>query len=118
MKSATDTVTMELPLEGGRRARGRPKLMTPKLTPAQRQQARRDRLAKAGKRGLTVKITGSLLDQLEAWMDQSKTTQDDAVETALKEFLASRFSALKKEEEGETGGEHKTALKEFLDSRF
>lgn len=47
MKDSKDTATVELPLEGSQRRRGRPKGATPPLTPAEKQKRYRERLKAA-----------------------------------------------------------------------
>lgn len=85
MKQVDDNVTGDL-LEGFRRQVGRPRTGKA-MSAAERQQLRRDRLAKEGKGLLTVEVKLDVIAALDAFVRFKDVTKGDVVDRILRGTL-------------------------------
>lgn len=86
MKSPDDNKTPDL-VTALRRGRGRPPVGGVAQTPAERQKARRDRLAASGERPLTVTLPADLLAALDKFVEFKDLSKSEVVERILRDRL-------------------------------
>jgi len=85
MKQETDTRTMDLPLPGGKRRRGRP--ATGGMSGAERQRAYRARLAEEGKAPVSVTLSADVVAALDKFVQFKDETKGEAVDRILRDRL-------------------------------
>lgn len=87
MKSIDDTKTLELlEIEPVKRGRGRPSTGQA-MTNAERQAARRARLAAAGERDFTVRLPADVVAALDKFMQFKDLTQSEVIARILRDRL-------------------------------
>lgn len=85
MRQAEDKMTGDL-LDGFKRPVGRPRTGAA-MTAAQRQQARRDRLAEEGKGVLTVEVSLEVIEALDKFVQFKDVAKGDVVDRILRGTL-------------------------------
>lgn len=85
MKQGADRYTMEMPMPGAKRPRGRP--ATGGMTGAERQRAYRARLAAEGKGALSVTISAEVDAALDKFIQFKDETKGEAVDRILRDRL-------------------------------